>query len=164
MVKWSIESSNEPVRLDNEGVWWQGDTRVTHPRVESLLSRHLQRGAEGWEVAVGNQRMVALVDDSPFYVIQCNESSTGWSLALNDGGTEQLDPAQLWITPENVIYTWVRGGRYLARFKRKAVHQLAERITQRNGVDGIEVGGAFHPIHPLPEGQPRWRDLPAEGS
>ena len=71
----------------------------------------------------------------------------GFTLILNDGTREPLDPATLRSGPDNAFYCHVKAGEYEARLLRPAYYALAKSV--KVGPDGrfaLVVVGRDYPI------------------
>jgi hypothetical protein len=71
----------------------------------------------------------------------------GFTLILNDGTREPLDPATLRSGPDNALYCRVQAGEYEARLLRPVYYALTQSV--KVGTDGrfvLVVGGRDYPI------------------
>ena len=67
-------------------------------------------------------------------------------ITLNDGTTENLDPATLKQNKENVMYATVKSGRFPARFLRSGYYQLAEHVIETEDGFGVILASGVHRI------------------
>jgi len=121
--------------LDREGRWFHKGVEVTHKRTLALFFRSLSRGPDGrYFVTVSRDRAVVELEDTPFLVtsVTVNRDDKGvpntYTLFLNDGTNEPLDPRTLSIRQDNVMYCTVKNGTDEARFLRPAYYQVCAHI------------------------------------
>ncbi|HYA34375.1 MAG TPA: DUF1285 domain-containing protein [Candidatus Binataceae bacterium] len=122
---YTVESGRISFRKD--GFWYSDDERIENERIAMLFSKSIQRRPDGgYFLEVGDERADITVEDTP-YVVKSIESRHDGSLnlILNDDSRESLDPAQLEVAPDHVLYTRVKDGRFRARFIRSAYNHLA---------------------------------------
>lgn len=133
--------------IDKEGRMWHEGAEMIHPGINELLLEHLALEGETYVIEFRGQRCFVEVEDTALVVqrvVGQGEEPDGLSLTTSDGRTEELNPALLWITDENVIYTKVREGSLPARFTRQAYYQLAEYIVEADQGFALKLGGKLH--------------------
>jgi len=145
---YAIETSKLSFRSD--GRWYAGDEPVVHERLARLFSRYLRRTpAGGFEIWI-DERYHADVDveDTPYVVTTVDaDAAAGFSIDLNDGTTEVLDPATLHVGRSDVLYCRVKDGRERARFLRPAYYQIAHFIEETApGRFQLRCGGTTYPV------------------
>ncbi len=145
---YAIESHE--IRFGRDGEWYSDGERIANAKIAALFSRSIRKDPEGgYRLQMGDERARILVDDTPFVVRSLDgDPERGFTLILNDGTTEPLDPATLRSGADNALYARVKGGEE-ARFLRPAHYALARWIEgdERSGF-ALEVGGRSHPIEP----------------
>ena len=142
---WAIES--HAIRFGKDGRWYADDEPIANQRIADLFSRHVTRGDDGaWWLVIGDERARISVDDTPFVVSRVDgEPSGGFTIGLNDGSSEPLDPATLRLGDGEVLYCDVKERKYAARFLRAAQAELLGHAQ----VDGERF------FLPLPGGERR---------
>ncbi len=154
---WAIGGYKISFRAD--GKWYADEEAIENPRIALLFSRHVRPdGNGGWVIDVGIDRQSVTVEDTALVVRSVEgEPAGGFRIVLNDGGSEELDCASLWIGANNVLYCRVaRGdrGTLAARFLRPAYYALTRWIeptadsrlllTSRGRRYPIEDAGSAH--------------------
>ena len=145
---YAIESHE--IRFGRDGEWYSDGERIANAKIAALFSRSICKDPEGgYRLQMGDERARILVDDTPFVVRSLDgDPERGFTLILNDGTTEPLDPATLRSGADNALYARVKGDEE-ARFLRPAHYALARWIDgdERSGF-ALEAGGRRHPIEP----------------
>jgi uncharacterized protein len=144
---YAIESHT--IRFGRDGEWYSDGERIANRRIADLFSRCVRRSAQGgFMLQMGDERAPLEVEDTPFVVRQIEgDRERGFTLILNDGTHEPLDPAGLRSGPDNALYCLVKSGEYEARLLRPAHYALAQSV--KVGADGrfaLAVGGRDYPI------------------
>jgi hypothetical protein len=144
---YAIESHT--IRFGRDGEWYSDGERIANRRIADLFSRCVRRSAQGgFMLQMGDERAPLEVEDTPFVVRQIEgDRERGFTLILNDGTHEPLDPAGLRSGPDNALYCRVKSGEYEARLLRPAHYALAQSV--KVGADGrfaLAVGGRDYPI------------------
>jgi len=145
---WAIESGAISFRRD--GRWYSDDEPINNPRIARLFSRCLRQTDDGrWQIAMADERALVEIEDTPWVVTRVTEDGREeFTLRLNDGSEEPLDPTSLTVGTGNVLYTRVKGGRHPARFLRPAYYQLAHAIEEQDGRFLLRSGGRRFEIQP----------------
>jgi hypothetical protein len=145
---WAVSSGKISFRRD--GRWYSDDEPINNARIAKLFSRCLRQVEDGrWQIAMADERAFVEIEDTPWVVTSIGgDAAAGFTIRLNDGSEEPLDPAALAVGAANVLYTRVKGGRYAARFLRPAYYQLAPAIAERDGRFVLECSGRRHEILP----------------
>lgn len=141
------------IGVDKEGRFWHYGAEMIHEGINRMLMDHVELDQKGrYIIDFNNQRCFVEVEDT-FYVITSTDYKTDgreniehFTLILNDGSREELDPATLYIGPDNVLYTKVKQGRFPARFLRPAYYQLAERVLEKDGLFILPFNGLEYPL------------------
>jgi uncharacterized protein len=144
---YAIESHT--IRFGRDGEWYSDGERIANRRIADLFSRCVRRNSQGgFMLQMGDERAPLEVEDTPFVVRQIEgDRERGFTLILNDGTQEALDPAGLRRGHDNALYCWVKSGEYEARLLRPAYYALAQSV--KVGADGrfvLVVGGRDYPI------------------
>ncbi|HDH97106.1 MAG TPA: DUF1285 domain-containing protein [Proteobacteria bacterium] len=128
--------------LDKNGRWLYKGEEITHPRLLAVLWRNLERTDDGeYVVREGDEEIPVVVEDAPYVVETTREDDDGITLVLCDGTHERFDVQQFWISDDNIPYTRVKGGRFVARFSRAAYSQLFDKVIEEDGRYYLEVCG-----------------------
>ena len=128
---YSIHTSKITFRAD--GRWYADDEPIVHKRLANLFSRYLRRkAAGGYEIWIDERYHADVeVEDTPYVVTAVDAAAPDrFTLRLNDGTSEPLDPDSLQVGARDVLYCRVKGGSERARFLRPAYYQLAESIEE----------------------------------
>jgi len=142
------------IYVDKEGDWYYLGNRIVHPGVLELFWSHLDVDEEGrYLIRLEDETCYLEVEDTPFVVLQVtlthgeNEVRDVF-LHLSDGTVEPLDPESFFIGPQDVPYCRIRGGRFIARFSRKALYQISRIIEEGDspGAFRLRIRGRVHPI------------------
>lgn len=128
--------------MDREGQWYYGDSPIVRRDIlkELLGMLHLDEEGRYWLV-YGEEREPVEVEDTVFLVEEVERTPQGFLIRLNDGSEEPLDLSSFRLSPEGIPYCTVKGGRFPARFTRRAFYQLGEHAVQEGDAYFIEVGG-----------------------
>jgi hypothetical protein len=122
---YTIESGQISFRRD--GNWYVDGELIDNPRISTLFSRNIHQAPDGsYFLQIGDERATVTVEDTP-YVVRTVEgdSRSGFTLVLNDGEREPLDPASLCVGDNDVLYCSVKAQRTRARFLRPAYYHLS---------------------------------------
>jgi uncharacterized protein len=132
------------IQVDAEGRMSHHGAPLIHPGILELIyeSVHLEDGL--YVLRMGKQVCQLEVADTFFVVTRAEVAAGTVTLTLNDGSSEALEPASLWIGRDEVLYCRVKGGLFPARLLRAAYYQVAELVAE--GPEGfvLELGGARH--------------------
>jgi hypothetical protein len=144
---YAIESHR--IRFGRDGEWYSDDERIANRRIADLFSRSVRRSPQGgFVLQMGDEQATVEIEDTPFVVRQIDgDREHGFTLILNDGTREPLDPGTLRSGLDNAFYCRVKNGEYDARLLRPAHYALAQSV--RMGSDGrfsLVVGGRDYPI------------------
>jgi hypothetical protein len=115
------------ISFHSDGNWYVDGELIDNPRIAILFSRHIRPdGAGGYFLQIAEERAAIVVEDTP-YVVRTVEgdSQHGFTLVLNDGEREPLDPASLSVGLNDVLYCTVKDHRFRARFLRPAYYHLS---------------------------------------
>ncbi len=141
--------------IDKEGVLYFDGTPVDDPWTVGFFLRNLEVDDEGRFVVVCDDELCYLeAEDTPYVVrsvtVKEGEDGVVRRVTLHFGGSysERLDPSTLYVGGGNVLYCRVRGGRFAARFTRKAYYQLTPYVgyDEAEGFFFLSVGDRRHRI------------------
>lgn len=129
------------IRMDSDGQLWGEGRPMIHKGIIELIyeSVHFDDGV--YFLELDGKRCQLEVDDTFYVVTGVGQGEAGLTVVLNDGSTEALDPASLWVGAGDVMYCQVKGGSLPARFKRQAYYQLAEWIQEDGDGFALVVDG-----------------------
>lgn len=139
------------LRFGADGRWYADDEPITHERLARLFSRYVRRkpDTDRYEVWIDERYHADIeVEDTPFVITAVEPDADGrFSIDLNDGTTELLDPTTVAVGTGNVLYCAVKNATEPARFLRPAYYQLVEAIEEvASGEFQLRCGGATYPI------------------
>ena len=98
-------SQPEPLRLDPEGNWFQGEYPILHERTIKYLQKHVVVNEAGDYYFEGEDKPIPIiVEDVPFWVVKVEKTIAGFLITLTDDSIELLDPESLWVIKENILY------------------------------------------------------------
>ncbi len=148
---------------DKEGGLFHEGFKMEEPWLLCLLNEGLQKKEDGRLYAVCQGEVCYLTcEDTPYVVqgIEARKDSQGKlrSVLLNLGGgyTEPLNLSTLFVGKGDVLYCWVRGGQFIARFSRKSYYQLTPFVEKNaQGLFFIEHAGEKYFIY-----EKKSQDLP----
>ena len=139
--------------MDKEGRIWHEGTEITDPRFALQILKNLQSTAEGLLAKCQGEKCFFQVEDVPYVVqdvaLYKDEGELQQVDLIFPGGyTERLNPATLFVSPENVLYCSVREGAFRARFTRNSFFRLTPFITEdtANHAYHLQIEGRRFPI------------------
>jgi hypothetical protein len=144
---WSIGGYAISFRTD--GRWYADEEVVENERIARLFSQHVQADGEGgWVIDIGIDRQPVTVEDTPLVVTAIEgDTETGFRVTTNDGVAGPLDPQTLRTGVDNVLYCDVERGErgvMASRFLRGPYYELAQFVTEIDGVPVLEIAGKRH--------------------
>jgi uncharacterized protein len=141
------------IYVDEDGRLWHQGAEMIHEGINSLLMEHVDMDDRGrYIIHFQGQRCYVDVADTFFVIrrVETPEAVNGhrpyFSIILNDGSREVLDPATLSQSANHVLYARVKEGRFPARFLRQSYYQLAEHVKEHNGRFFLPVNGKDYPL------------------
>ena len=148
---YSIHTSKLTFRSD--GRWYADEDPVLHERLARLFSRYVRRKPSGgYEIWIDERYHADVEIEDTLYVVTAvdAEAAGHFTVDLNDGTTELLNPDSLQVGAKDVLYCRVKNGSERARFLRTAYYQLANFIEEVGpGRFQLRCGGITHPIAQL---------------
>lgn len=138
------------IQVSPEGELSTNGAPLIHPGILELIfaSVHLEDGI--YSLRVGKQQCQLEVADTFFVVKSVSLGAEGAALTLNDGSTEPLDPATVWLGDNGVLYCRIKAGAFPARFNRQAYYQIAEAIVESGDGFALRLGGRDQAIATAP--------------
>ena len=134
------------IQVNAQGELSHQGAPMIHPGILELIyqSVHFEDGV--YLLGIGKQSCQLEVEDT-FFVVRGAQVTDGQAvITLSDGGSEPLDPASLWIGPQEVLYCRVKAGAFPARFLRQAYYQIARLIEEEGDGFALALGGRRYPL------------------
>ena len=123
--------------IDKEGNWFYNGSQIINRNIYLFFNKHIEKDpGGGYLLRIEGETCRLRVEDTPYVVtavslVQDGEADhSRFMVRLNDGTTEPLDPATLYIGEANVPYCSVKEGAFPARLLRPAYYELAVYIRQ----------------------------------
>jgi uncharacterized protein len=135
------------LRIDADGVWYDGGVEITHAGILANLRSSLRRDDAGYFIQT-RVRIPVRVDDVPLLVIRLERREDSLRVWLNDGEEETVDPATIRVRADDVPYCVVKGGAFEARFTRAAAFQLLAlaEYDEATGRGALRLAGREYPL------------------
>jgi hypothetical protein len=129
-------SRESRIVLDEQGRFWNAGDPIEHEAMTQAFSSWITTHPDDGRFILTNgyDWTYFTVKDAPFLVKHVEVSPAGARLRLSDGTEEGLDPAGVEIGENGVLYTWVKGRRFLARFTPRAQAAMVDLVEE--GPDG----------------------------
>jgi hypothetical protein len=128
------------IRIDKEGVWYYKGAEMFRREIVNLFYQNLHLDESGgYYIEYANDIASVEVEDTAFVVraVYRTGSAEGGdekiSVLLSDDSCEELAPETLRVGRENVLYCFVKGKRFPARFLRASYYQMADYLAQEEG-------------------------------
>ena len=143
-------SSDVRLKIDKDGRWYYGEQEITHPGVLKAFQSALSCDEhENHTVAIDNEVCTVEVCDAPLIAVSLRgDSHNGFLLLLNSGETVDLNPRNLAIGPNGVLYTRTEMN-ILIKFGRQTQAQLAPDIFERGDSFALKSAGQTYIISHL---------------
>ncbi len=135
--------SSGKIKFGRDGRWYCDDEVIPNRAICDLYSRALRILPDGRaRLELGEDKADVIVEDTPWVVTTVDgDPASGFSVVLNDGTRERLDPHSLRRSAEHVLYCAVKGG-HPARFLRPAYYALMRHLdVDRTGEAVLRVAG-----------------------
>lgn len=143
---YAIESHS--IRFGRDGEWYSDGERIDNRRIAELFSRCVRKNPQGgYMLQMGDERAPLEVEDTPFVVRQIEgDAERGFSVLLNDGTSEPLDPSTVRSGADHAFYCRVKHGECEARLLRPAHYALARWVESDETGYRLTVHGRTYPI------------------
>ena len=139
--------SSARITFGRDGRWYSDGEPIVNSRIADLFSRHLCRHPDGgYQIVMGDERARIEVEDTPYVVVAVDQHEGDFTITLNDGSHERLDPTSLRVATDAVLSCAVKGGTERARFLRPAYYQLAPFMVEAEGRFALRCRDQQHPI------------------
>ncbi len=137
----SLFVDHEVITLTREGVWLSNGEEITHQGMVDAFAAHLRQENGDWVIAIGHERKVIEVQDTPYFVtgLDGDGHSTPFGLRLNDGTREPLTLDSLRLDPSRGRLTCRVKGLCEARFLRPAYLELLQLAEESDGAYFLEA-------------------------
>lgn len=134
-------------------MWHQG-AEMIHTGINRLLTDHVELNPSGrYIIRFKGQECFVEVEDTLFVInrVQAPDPESlsppdRLVITLNDGTSEDLDPATLRQNRDHVMYATVKSGRFPARFLRSGYYQLAEHVIETQNGFGVNLASGLYTI------------------
>ncbi|NLN40203.1 MAG: DUF1285 domain-containing protein [Smithella sp.] len=126
--------TDKDIAIDKEGIWYYRGAHMFRKDILCIFFEHLKIDEDGkYFIELNGEICYLDVEDTAFVVTAVYEEDQILIL-LSDDSLEPLALSSLRVGKDNVMYCTIKGGRFVARFTRKAYYQLAQMIE----TDGTE--------------------------
>jgi len=140
------------ISIAADGTWYYNGLPIVNRTIYLFFNQHLEAdGAGGYCLRINGEICPVSVQDTPFLVVDVwpeREAGSGreaFVIRLNDETCEPLDPATLFIRPDNAPCCRVKQGRFPARFSRPAYYRLADHVQEHpDGRFSILLNGTHY--------------------
>jgi uncharacterized protein len=139
------------IRIARDGTWLHEGQPITRPALVRLFSTVLRRDVDGYVLVTPAEKLAIQVEDAPFVAVRMERTDAGLLFRTNVGDAVLAGPdhpLRVDSTADGAAprpYLHVRGG-LEARLSRPVFYELAEVAEARDGVLGVESGGAWFPL------------------
>jgi hypothetical protein len=142
------------IYVDKEGRMWHQGAEMIHKGINRLLTDHVELDHnDRYIIRFKGQECYVEVEDTLFVINRVEALVPDGPLppdrlviTLNDGTSEELDPATLRQNQENIMYATVKSGRFPARFLRSGYYQLAEYVIETKDGFGLNLASGVFTI------------------
>ncbi len=138
------------IRIDKEGKWFYDGCEIINPLVLRAFCNALETDEHGrHRIVIGDELCYIDVEDTPFVISSIRGDPTiGLYVRLNTLETFPLDPTQLCIGKDNILYVTLPAGMKV-RFTRRAYYNLALMMEEdENGIIVLKIRDTVYPICP----------------
>jgi len=136
------------IRIDKEGKWYYEGCEIINPLVLRAFCEALEADELGrHRIVIGDELCYIEVEDTPFVISAIRgDPAIGLYVRLNTLETYPLDPEQLCIGQDNVLYVNLPNGMKV-RFTRSAYYSLALMMEEdQNGMIVLKIRDSIYPI------------------
>jgi hypothetical protein len=120
-------SRESSIRLDRGGTFWHDGSPVKRKQLADALHRWIAVHPDDGRFILTNgyDWTYFTVEDTPFFVTSVRHArAAAPTLVISDGSEERLDAVALAVDEEGACFARVKGGRFWARFSRRAQIEL----------------------------------------
>ena len=139
------------IQVNSEGELHHFGAPIIHPGVREIIFASVIMEGSLYLLRKDGKTCQLEVEDTFFVVRAVDFHDSGATVTLNDGNSEPLDPATLYIGQGEVLYCRVRAGAFPARFLRQAYYQLAQRVEEEDGGFVLKLAGQTYALKSGPE-------------
>lgn len=142
-------SENCRIHIDKEGRWFYEGKEIIHPHILNVFYSALEIDSSGrFRIVIDPELCYVEVEDTPFVIVSVSGNREhGYTIHLNNAQAYALDPSQLWVKNNNVLYTKLPNGMEV-RFSRPAYYCLALDMEEDSGDIVLCVGRETYKILP----------------
>jgi len=144
-------SRESRIVLDEAGRFSNGGVAVEHVGMARAFASWIRRHPDDGRFILcnGYDWTYFTVRDAPFFVRHVARSGDEVVLSLSDGSEEALDPGEVTVSMDGVLYACVKGGAYEARFLAPAQAAMVDFVAEgQAGEPTIDVPAGRFPIRP----------------
>jgi len=138
------------IRIDKEGKWFYEGCEIINPLVLRAFCEAIETDEHGrHRIVIGNELCYIEVEDTPFVISTIRgDPAIGLYVRLNTLETFPLDPTQICIGQDNILYTTLPNGMKV-RFNRSSYYSLALMMEEdENGMIVLKIRDIKYPICP----------------
>ena len=138
------------IRIDKEGKWFYEGCEIINPLVLRAFCDALETDEHGrHRIVIGNELCYIDVEDTPFVISGIRgDPAIGLYVRLNTLETFPLDPTQICIGQDNILYATLPNGMKV-RFNRSSYYSLALMMEEdENGMIVLNIRDIKYPICP----------------
>jgi uncharacterized protein len=138
------------IRIDKEGKWFYENNEIINPLVLRSFCQALEKDDQGrYRIVMDSEICYVEIEDTPFVISAIRgDPQCGLYLRMNNLETHPLDPEQLSVGEDNVLYTMLPDGMKV-RFTRPAYYALALMMEEdQEGNIVLMICGKSHVIFP----------------
>jgi hypothetical protein len=138
------------IRIDKEGKWFYEGCEIINPLVLRAFCNALETDEHGrHRIVIGDELCYIEVEDTPFVISGIRgDPAIGLYVRLNTLETFPLDPTQICIGRDNILYTTLENGMKV-RFNRSSYYSLALMMEEdENGIIVLKIRDIKYPICP----------------
>lgn len=134
-------------QIDTEGRLWHEGSEIIDPKVLKFFLRKMEKTPEGrLQVPCMGETNWVSAEDVPYVIQSIDIQGETCILHFLGDYQEELNPKELWVGKENVLYCKVREGKFIARFSRKAYLDLSHYVEEKNSQYFLKLGQQHYPI------------------
>lgn len=138
------------IRIDKEGKWFYEGCEIINPLVLRAFCNAIETDEHGrHRIVIGDELCYIEVEDTPFVISGIRgDPAIGLYVRLNTLETFPLDPTQICIGRDNILYMTLENGMKV-RFNRSSYYSLALMMEEdENGIIVLKIRDIKYPICP----------------